>query len=166
MFYFDIPELAVSESEKEELILDTKSGFLESVYEEPFYFYGAIQRDYYKKYYDWFTVEPTLVYVLQVSQGWDVPPHIDDDYDYARNTTCIIPLYPEGKEYMPCDFVDRGEGVIESIGWKEHAFMMTTRETHRVVSNKYDRLNLQITFKESIKELYELYKEDKLIRKL
>jgi len=90
---------------------------------------------------------------------------IDADYEQARNTTCIIPLYPEGDEYMPCDFVDRSGEMIESIGWKEHGFMMTTRKLHRVISNKYDRLNLQITFKEPIEELYELYKEDKLIRK-
>jgi len=165
MFYFDIPELSLDSETRENFIMDTKSGLLEQLHEEPFLFYGSDDREYFSEYYNMFTIEPTCIYILQVSQGWDVAPHIDADYEQARNTTCIIPLYPEGDEYMPCDFVDRSGEMIESIGWKEHGFMMTTRKLHRVISNKYDRLNLQITFKEPIEELYELYKEDKLIRK-
>ena len=80
MFYFDIPELSLDSEARENLIMDTKSGLLERHHEEPFFFYGPNDREYFSEYYQKFTIEPTSVYVLQVSQGWDVAPHIDDDY--------------------------------------------------------------------------------------
>ena len=77
----------------------------------------------------------------------------------------ILDIKKDGKSILfPEDIAFSGT-TQPFIGWKEHGFMMTTRKLHRVISNKYDRLNLQITFKEPIEELYKLYKEDKLIRK-
>jgi len=160
--FFDVPEVRLSDKQRENIFLDVISGHFDETYEEPFNVY--FKEDYFQFIYDQLNVIPTAVYILKLRAGWDCPPHVDDEYDMPRYSSMIIPLSPIGDSYMPLRYLDRDNNPIETIGYRENGFITDTTKLHHVVNNHKDRYNIQISFKQRIDELYKLYKDNKLIK--
>jgi hypothetical protein len=160
--FFDVPEVSISDEQRDNILLDVVSGHLDETYEEPFGVY--YKQDYFQFIYEKFCIAPTAVYILKLRAGWDCPPHVDDEYDMPRYSSMIIPLSPVGETYMPLRYLDRDNKPIETIHYRNHGFITDTTKLHHVVNNHKDRYNIQISFEQRLDELYKLYKEDKLLR--
>ena len=162
MNFFDVPEVSLTDRQRENILLDIMSGYFDETYEEPFNVY--FKEDYFQFIYDQLNVTPSAVYILKLRAEWDCPPHVDDEYDMPRYSSMIIPLSPTGESYMPLRYLDRGNNLVESIGYKDHAFITDTTKLHHVVNNHEDRYNIQISFGQRINELYKIYKKEELLR--
>lgn len=91
---------------------------------------------------------PNTASFIKLLPGVIMPPH-RDNVD-TRCSHFIIPIFPLNNNYTTTMFYDNKKNVIDRCQFSTGPVIINTQELHSVQNNKYERIQFNLGFSESI----------------